>query len=68
MDQKCGCTIHERFHYRSLEEVVRKASELGVYLPFAKNTEALASPIKAGGHILPNRLGIAPMEGGGFPA
>ena len=43
--------------------MVRKASELGVYLPFAKNTEALASPIKAGGHILPNRLGIAPMEG-----
>lgn len=54
---------HERFHYKSLEEIQAKAAELGVSLPFAQNTRVLAQPLSFGGVTVPNRLGIAPMEG-----
>lgn len=54
---------HERFSYRSREEVLSKASELGVYLPFADTTDALKQPLSFGSVTLPNRMGIAPMEG-----
>lgn len=54
---------HERFHYKSLEEIQAKADELGVNLPFAASTQILASPLTVGGITFPNRLGIAPMEG-----
>ena len=36
---------HEKSHYRSLEEVKAKASELGVSLPFADNTHILSQPL-----------------------
>lgn len=54
---------HEKFHYRSLEEIKEKCRELGVYIPFSEDTSILASPIKIGTFSVPNRLGIAPMEG-----
>lgn len=54
---------HERFHYKSLEEVQATAAALGVNLPFAKTTAVLGTPIRFGNVQLPNRLGIAPMEG-----
>ena len=55
---------HERFHYRSLEEVRARAAELGVTLPFAENTDALKRPLDLGGGILmDSRIGTAPMEG-----
>lgn len=54
---------HERFHYKSLEEVKQKASELGLTLPFAENTKILAELLKVRNITFPNRLGIAPMEG-----
>lgn len=54
---------HEKFHYRSLEEVKATAEGLGLSLPFAQDTGVLATPIEVGGRTLPNRLGIAPMEG-----
>ena len=54
---------HEKFHYRSLEEVKEKAQELGLDLPFAENTKILAEPLTAGEARFQNRLGIAPMEG-----
>ena len=54
---------HERFHYKSLEEVQQKASELGSPLPFAADTKILAEPLKVRNITFPNRLGIAPMEG-----
>lgn len=55
--------MHERFHYHSLEEVLAKAQELNVTLPFAEKTDILASPLDLGGLVLANRLGTAPMEG-----
>lgn len=54
---------HEKFHYRTLDDVKAKAAELGVSLPFAHDTHVLATPIAIGGFTVPNRLGIAPMEG-----
>lgn len=54
---------HEKFHYRSLEEVRGKADELGLYLPFARDTSALARPLTVHNLAFANRLGIAPMEG-----
>ena len=54
---------HERFHYKTLEDLLEKEEELGIRLPFAKDTSALTEPLTIGGRILPNRMGIAPMEG-----
>ena len=55
----------EKFHYKSLEEVKQRAAELGVDLPFAADTHALAQPLTVRNITFPNRLGIAPMEGAG---
>lgn len=55
--------IHEKFHYRTIEELRKKAEELGVYIPLAKDTSVLSVPCKAKGVTFSNRLGIAPMEG-----
>ena len=54
---------HEKFHYRTLEQLQARAAELGVSLPFAQDTHVLAEPVKVRGLVFPNRLGIAPMEG-----
>ena len=54
---------HEKFTYRSLEEIVQKAKELDVHLPFAKDTGILSQPLTFGTVRLHNRLGVAPMEG-----
>lgn len=54
---------HEKFHYKTLEELKSRAAGLGVALPFAADTRILAEPLKAGGFTLNNRLGVAPMEG-----
>lgn len=37
---------HEKFHYKSLEEVEQRAAELGVSLPFAVDTHCLAYPLQ----------------------
>lgn len=55
--------VHEKFHYKSLEEVMAAAEALKLHLPFAKDTKVLAEPVKVRNLCLPNRLGIAPMEG-----
>ena len=54
---------HEKFHYRSLEEIKQRAKELELHIPFAEDTQALAKPIHIRNTTLTNRLGIAPMEG-----
>lgn len=54
---------HEKFHYKSLEELQAKARELGFELPFAEDTKVLAEPVTFGNVTVANRLGIAPMEG-----
>ncbi|MGN0907430.1 MAG: hypothetical protein ACI4NM_09805 [Bullifex sp.] len=54
---------HEKFHYRTLDEVKAKCIELGITLPFAADTSSLSAPLKVGNITLNNRLGSAPMEG-----
>lgn len=54
---------HERFSYKSLEEIKAKAEELGVLLPFARDTHVLTQEVSFGNVTLKNRMGIAPMEG-----
>lgn len=54
---------HEKFYYKTLEDVKKRAQELNIHLPFIDNTKILAVPVKAGTVILQNRLGVAPMEG-----
>ncbi|MCI8887821.1 MAG: flavin oxidoreductase/NADH oxidase [Hungatella sp.] len=54
---------HERFHYKSVEEIQKRAEELGVHLPFADDTKVLGEPLKVRDITLTNRMGIAPMEG-----
>ena len=55
--------VHEKFNYRSLEDVKKKAEELGIHLPFAKDTHVLSHPLRFGNVSINKRLGIAPMEG-----
>ena len=55
--------MHEKFHYRSLEELKARAEELGVYLPFSEDTAVLFEEADAGDAHFHNRLGTAPMEG-----
>lgn len=54
---------HEKFHYKTLEEVKAKCNELGVYIPFANDTSILANKLSIRNITLQNRLGSAPMEG-----
>ena len=54
---------HEKFHYKSLEEVQAKAAELGLSLPLAADTSALTKPLTVRNITFPNCMGIAPMEG-----
>lgn len=54
---------HEKFHYKTLEEIQAKAAALGLHLPFAADTSALTKPLTVRNVTFPNRMGIAPMEG-----
>ncbi|MDM8212426.1 hypothetical protein QUW13_00875 [Enterococcus hirae] len=51
------------FHYKTIQEVENKEKELSVHFPLTENTADLFTPIKLFGRSVPNRLGIAPMEG-----
>lgn len=55
--------IHEKFHYKTLDEVQQKAAEMNLHLPFAKDTSVLTTTIQGKNFSFPNRMGIAPMEG-----
>ena len=54
---------HEKFKYKSLDEIKAKAQELKVHIPFAEDTRALLQEASFGNVRLKNRLGVAPMEG-----
>ena len=55
--------IHERFHYKTLGELKQRVEELELHLPFARDTKILSQPLSFGRVTVPNRMGIAPMEG-----
>ncbi len=60
---------HERFRFRSQDELLAKIVELGLELPCAQDISVLREPTSFGRLELPNRLAVQPMEGcDGTPA
>lgn len=55
--------MHERFRYRTREEIMQKAIDLGFELPFSDDISSLLSPALYGKFNIPNRLVVQPMEG-----
>lgn len=54
---------HETFKYRKLKDVKDKLSELNCSLPLNDEIKNLQKQCSFGNVLLPNRLGISPMEG-----
>ena len=54
---------HEKFDFRSLDEVLAKARELGVDLPVSTDLSPLKEPLTVGGKSVPNSMSVHPMEG-----
>lgn len=55
--------MHERFRYRTRDELIRKALELGFGLPFSDDLSPLFRPLMLGEITLSNRFVVQPMEG-----
>lgn len=55
--------MHERFRFKSKEDLIEKAKQLGFDLPFQDDISPLLSPIAIDNHNVFNRLVVHPMEG-----
>jgi 2,4-dienoyl-CoA reductase-like NADH-dependent reductase (Old Yellow Enzyme family) len=55
--------MHERFHYRTLEELQAEVTRRGLGISFQQDLSPLGRKVEVYGHTLPNSLGIHPMEG-----
>jgi 2,4-dienoyl-CoA reductase-like NADH-dependent reductase (Old Yellow Enzyme family) len=51
------------FHYQSLDDVKKDLDSLQCSLPLSTDTGILNTPFTIGTRLIPNRMGIAPMEG-----
>jgi 2,4-dienoyl-CoA reductase-like NADH-dependent reductase (Old Yellow Enzyme family) len=51
------------FAFQSSEELLQKASDLGIKLPFQTDLSPLFEDIDLGSKKIPNRLAVQPMEG-----
>jgi len=54
---------HEPFTFQSAPELLQKADELGVELPFQDSVSPLFESLVIGSKTLANRLAVQPMEG-----
>jgi 2,4-dienoyl-CoA reductase-like NADH-dependent reductase (Old Yellow Enzyme family) len=54
---------HKPFDFRSPDELLLKASELGIQLPFQTDLSPLFEDITIGSKKLTNRIAVQPMEG-----
>lgn len=54
---------HEKFNYKTFDELKAKVSELGADIQFSDNTDILFDKVKCGNVEFPNRFVIQPMEG-----
>lgn len=52
-----------QFNYRSLQDIRDRVNTLGVTLPLSDSVDILKTPFSIGDTLVPNRMGIAPMEG-----
>ena len=66
-------TAHQRFDYRSLDELKADVERLGLELPFSDDLQILGRAVSFGRVTVPNRFACHPMEGcdglaGGAPS
>jgi len=54
---------HEKFHYKTLEEIRAQAEELQTGLHFTTDLTPLARPVRVGSRVAPNSIAVLPMEG-----
>jgi 2,4-dienoyl-CoA reductase (NADPH2) len=54
---------HEPFGYHNSGDLLRKAEDLGVELPFQEGIQGLFDAMAIGSKSVPNRLAVQPMEG-----
>ncbi|MDD4646495.1 MAG: hypothetical protein PHY99_10960, partial [Bacteroidales bacterium] len=54
---------HEKFRFKSADELIAKTKELGINLPWSDSIEILLQPTMIQGIKVPNRLTVQPMEG-----
>lgn len=57
------CAVHEKFNYKTKEELQSKLNELELNIPLSDNTDILFTPKNIGGKTVQNRFAIQPMEG-----
>jgi 2,4-dienoyl-CoA reductase (NADPH2) len=55
--------MHERFIYRTKDDLIQKAAELGFDLPFSNDITPLFQPLQLTGFPVANRFVVQPMEG-----
>ena len=55
--------MHERFRFASKEQLIIKAKQLGLELPFSDSIGSLLESVLLEGHNIQNRLVVLPMEG-----
>jgi 2,4-dienoyl-CoA reductase-like NADH-dependent reductase (Old Yellow Enzyme family) len=55
--------MHERFRYKTKDELLKKAHDLGFELPFSEDISPLLQPASLEGFVIANRLVVQPMEG-----
>jgi 2,4-dienoyl-CoA reductase (NADPH2) len=55
--------MHERFRYKTKDQLFKKALELGLELPFRDDVTPLFQPALVEGFLVQNRLVVQPMEG-----
>jgi len=54
---------HERFRFKSIDELQTKIETLGLDLPLTDGVDILGTPVRFGSLMLPNRMAVQPMEG-----
>jgi 2,4-dienoyl-CoA reductase-like NADH-dependent reductase (Old Yellow Enzyme family) len=55
--------MHERFSYKTKADLLRKANELGLELPYSDDISPLLQPVRTEYFNFANRLVVQPMEG-----
>jgi 2,4-dienoyl-CoA reductase (NADPH2) len=55
--------MHERFKYKTKEDLIKKAISLGFELPYSDDISPVLNPALIEGFSIPNRLVVQPMEG-----
>ncbi len=56
-------TQHARFKFKTVNDLLKKAQDVGVSLPFQESIDILFEPVKVGSKQVANRFVVHPMEG-----